>query len=74
MAGKSNREEQHLPEEETKEPWGRASGIKPASPRPAVQLTGHLRDSAGQSRVPGSVTWNERSDSWEPAEAMTSEQ
>ena len=29
---------------EAKEPRGRASGINPASPGPAVQLTGHLRD------------------------------
>ena len=32
---------------EAKEPWGRALGINPASPRPAVQLTRHLRDFAG---------------------------
>ena len=29
---------------EAKEPRGRVSGINPASPGPAVQLTGHLRD------------------------------
>ena len=57
-----------------KETWGRVSGINSASPRPAVQLTQHLRDFAGQSRVPGSATWNERSDYWETAEAVTSEQ
>ena len=57
-----------------KETWGRASGINPASLRPAVQFTHHLKDFVGQSRVPGSATWNERSDSWEPAEAVTSEQ
>ena len=61
MTGKSNRKEQHLPEEESEGALGNASGIKTASPRPAAQLTGHLRDSAGQSRVPGSATWHERS-------------
>ena len=40
---------------EAKEPWGRALGINPASPRPAVQLTRHLRDFAGHSSVPGSA-------------------
>ena len=40
---------------EAKEPWGRALGINPASPRLAVQLTRHLRDFAGQSSVPGSA-------------------
>ena len=29
---------------EAKEPWGRALGINPASPRPAAQLICHLRD------------------------------
>ena len=32
---------------EAKEPQGRASDENPASPRPAVQLTRHLRDFAG---------------------------
>ena len=60
MAGKSNRKSNTCLKRKAKEPWQRVSGIKPASPRPAVQLTGLLRDSAGQSRVPGSATWNER--------------
>ena len=70
MVGKSNT----CLKTKVKEPWGRASGINPASPRPAVQLTSNLRDFAGQSRVLDQLTWNERSDSWETAEAMTSEQ
>ena len=47
---------------EAKEPWGRALGINPASPRPAVQLTRHLRDFAGHSSVPGSadLEWDVR--------------